>query len=266
MSISCLRAAAAILLAGPTRIGTMIPSLAASAAPRNEVSSHGCTTTVVAGGTCLARLMRRSYLAWVCTTGAACVFAITKLLGWSQFVRPGSRRFSGFFAPPLRQRHGGWRLDTKQPGNALESLGGFARDLSARTHHLAEGRKGLAAQLAIRRQQLGNCRKCRLLVDQQHEKLLADEGLEIRQRQAWLVVVDGAQAADGGNRAFVDAAACHADVEHAAGEAFAQASLGDVRPQFGNAGVQQLAMQPALSGPALRARIGRIDADGRLQR
>ncbi len=55
-------ATAAIFAAGPTRIGTMMPACAASTAPRSEVSSQGCTTTVVAGGTCFARAISRSYL------------------------------------------------------------------------------------------------------------------------------------------------------------------------------------------------------------
>jgi hypothetical protein len=41
----------------------MIPAAAASAAPRNEVSSQGWTTIVVAGRTCLARAIKRSYSA-----------------------------------------------------------------------------------------------------------------------------------------------------------------------------------------------------------
>ncbi len=57
------RATAAILAAGPTRIGTMMPASAASTGPRSEVSSQGWTTTVVAGGTSLAWAMSRSYLA-----------------------------------------------------------------------------------------------------------------------------------------------------------------------------------------------------------
>ena len=40
----------------------MIPASAASIAPRNEVSSQGCTTIVVAGGTFFALAIRRSYL------------------------------------------------------------------------------------------------------------------------------------------------------------------------------------------------------------
>ena len=42
----------------------MMPASAASVTPRNEVSSQGCTTTVVAAGTCFARAMSRSYFEW----------------------------------------------------------------------------------------------------------------------------------------------------------------------------------------------------------
>ena len=40
----------------------MMPASAASIGPRNEVSSQGYTTTVVAAGTSLARAISRSYL------------------------------------------------------------------------------------------------------------------------------------------------------------------------------------------------------------
>ncbi len=63
MSRPCSRATAAIFAAGPTRIGTMMPASAASTAPRSEVSSHGCTTIVGAGGTSFARAISRSYFA-----------------------------------------------------------------------------------------------------------------------------------------------------------------------------------------------------------
>ena len=62
MSMPCCCATAAILAAGPTRIGAMMPASAASTAPRSEVSSQGCATTVVAGGTCFACAISRSYL------------------------------------------------------------------------------------------------------------------------------------------------------------------------------------------------------------
>jgi hypothetical protein len=40
----------------------MIPAAALSTAPRNEVSSQGCTTTVGTTGTALAAAISRSYL------------------------------------------------------------------------------------------------------------------------------------------------------------------------------------------------------------
>src|SRR5262249_24993935 len=61
MSRSCSRATAAILAAGPTMIGTMMPACAASMGPRREERSHGWATTVVAAGTCLALPSSRSY-------------------------------------------------------------------------------------------------------------------------------------------------------------------------------------------------------------
>src|SRR3954469_15092002 len=57
----CLAATSLILAAGPTRIALMIPASADSIAPRNELSSQGCTITVVTVGTPLAMAIRRSY-------------------------------------------------------------------------------------------------------------------------------------------------------------------------------------------------------------
>src|SRR3954447_22659687 len=57
----CLAATSLILAAGPTRIALMIPASADSTAPRNELSSQGCTTTVETVGTRLAPAIRRSY-------------------------------------------------------------------------------------------------------------------------------------------------------------------------------------------------------------
>ena len=44
------------LVCGADQHGLMMPSWAASIAPRSEVSSHGCTTSVIAGGTTLFAL------------------------------------------------------------------------------------------------------------------------------------------------------------------------------------------------------------------
>src|SRR6201989_1226086 len=61
MSSLCLSATAEIFPTGPTMIGLIIPISAASTAPRNDVSSQGCTTSVVTAGHALARAIRLSY-------------------------------------------------------------------------------------------------------------------------------------------------------------------------------------------------------------
>src|SRR4030095_1114514 len=54
-------AMAAILSAGPTRIGTMIPLSAAATAPDNALASHGCATAVGIGAKPLHLSSNRSY-------------------------------------------------------------------------------------------------------------------------------------------------------------------------------------------------------------
>ena len=76
-----LRDAARNLRLGPTRIGTINPASAASMAPCSEVSSHGCATTVVLGGSSFARAMRRSYFS--CLRGCGPGFALAATVGLS---------------------------------------------------------------------------------------------------------------------------------------------------------------------------------------
>src|SRR5215470_5603577 len=57
----CFVATSLILTAGPTRVALMIFASADSIAPRNELSSQGCTTTVDTVGTPFAATIRRSY-------------------------------------------------------------------------------------------------------------------------------------------------------------------------------------------------------------
>ena len=54
-------ATAVIFADGPTRTGSMMPSSAASIAPRKEDWSHGCTTIVTPRCASFARPIRRSY-------------------------------------------------------------------------------------------------------------------------------------------------------------------------------------------------------------
>src|SRR4029077_18449026 len=65
----------------PDQDGNDEAGRAASAAPPKELSSQGLTTMVVAGGTCLARAIKHSYFAWVCTGGATWETAITNSCG-----------------------------------------------------------------------------------------------------------------------------------------------------------------------------------------
>src|SRR5712672_3108246 len=48
---------------GPTRIGAISPSRAASTIPSMEIRSQGCATAVVTGGSCRAARKSRSYRA-----------------------------------------------------------------------------------------------------------------------------------------------------------------------------------------------------------
>src|SRR6266446_5634944 len=60
MSSSARSATSRTRSGGPTRIGAIRPSLAASTAPLSETSSQGCATAVVTGGSCLAARRSRS--------------------------------------------------------------------------------------------------------------------------------------------------------------------------------------------------------------
>ena len=63
MSMPCSFAIASIRARGPTRIGAISPSFAASTAPRSELSSQGCATAVGVGGSALQASMRCWYFA-----------------------------------------------------------------------------------------------------------------------------------------------------------------------------------------------------------
>ncbi len=61
MSMANSFAIASIRARGPTRIGAIRPSFAASTAPRRELSSQGCATAVGVGASALQASMRRWY-------------------------------------------------------------------------------------------------------------------------------------------------------------------------------------------------------------
>ena len=65
MSMPCCLATASIRARGPTRIGAIRPSCAASTAPRSELSSQGCATAVGVGGSALQKSSSRWYFSCV---------------------------------------------------------------------------------------------------------------------------------------------------------------------------------------------------------
>src|SRR5215831_4130376 len=83
----CFVATSLILAAGPTRVALMIFASADSIAPRNELSSQGCTTTVDTVGTPFAATIRRSYF----DPGALAAAGMT-LIGSLQSGLRGLRR------------------------------------------------------------------------------------------------------------------------------------------------------------------------------
>ena len=78
MSMPCSAATATIFAAGPTSTGSMSRSVAASIAPRSEVSSHGWVTIVTAGEPSRAAAISRSYFLVVsatCASASGCLAA-----------------------------------------------------------------------------------------------------------------------------------------------------------------------------------------------
>src|SRR5215469_11487215 len=87
-----------ILSAGPTRIGLIIPSSAASQTPVNDDSSQGWTTIVTADGTCRLAVIRRSYLlcgglaSTEATLMARSLLILSRLGGLGPFDIPDERK------------------------------------------------------------------------------------------------------------------------------------------------------------------------------
>src|SRR5262245_20508148 len=257
----CSRATAEILAAGPTRIGTMMPASAASIGPRSEPSSQGWATTVVAGGTCLALAISRSYFecGGLATGPTAAIVPISLSFSVSMTTSPYPS-----CAPvvPLRCLPKGGPagasccIDAEQPGDLAQSRPVLRRHFPARGHHLLDEVECLAPQLFIGRKHRRQRRKRGLLIDQQHVELLAHERLEVGQ---WQVAVGLADAPDRLEAALVDRGPRHADVEQRADHGFAQAADRDARLEVGDPALQQLAVQGALCGLPQRLRRGRVD-------
>src|SRR5205085_7045498 len=127
MLMLCLAATLAIFDAGPTRIGLMIPASAASAVPRSEVSSQGCTTIVVTAGTAFAAAISRSYFEGRASP-AACV-----LIAWLPVKRPSPADRKGLYSPAR------WNLRSLQ---TARSRGAAALRLRRKFRHLRKAHRG----------------------------------------------------------------------------------------------------------------------------
>src|SRR5437899_3226565 len=105
----------------------MMPASAASVAPRSEVSSHGCTTTVVAAGTSFARAIRRSY--FDCGGPATGPTAASVPISLSLVSTTNSPdRLRGL---PQGRLEGLLFIDAEQLANALEPFFRLTPDLAA---------------------------------------------------------------------------------------------------------------------------------------
>src|SRR6478672_7844566 len=184
ISIPCCLATAVILATGPTRMGTMMPSSAAALAPRSEVSSQGWTTTVVAGGTSFASEISLSYLLLGgCPKGPPAVMAPISL-SWNMLRSPlllacleaplSSRDLRLNFPPRKRNGCCFSLLNSEQPANLAQPLLVLRRQLPNGGHHFLDHIKGFASRLGFRRKHGRNSSEQRLLIDQQHEVLIAD--------------------------------------------------------------------------------------------
>src|SRR5262245_19062624 len=271
MSMPYSRATAEIFFAGPTRMGTMMPASAASTGPRREVSSQGCATMVVAGGTSFALAMSRSYFecgglpnGLLAAISPIWLSVSMKKPPLPHATAPLRTRFSRCFRQKRdvcpRRRH---RVDAEQLGDLVQSPLVLGGEVAARTQHEVDEAEHLAPGLGIAREQPRDCAERGLLVDQQHVELFAHERLEGRQRD---VAVRAAKAADGLEAALVDRAAPHAGIDQPADDRFAYAPDGHARFDLGDPGLQQLAMQRVLRRRSQGLRRRRLDADRGLQR
>src|SRR5262245_5237750 len=270
MSIPCSRATVEIFAAGPTRMGTMMPASAASTGPRREVSSQGCATMVVAGGTSFALAISRSYFECGGLRNGLLAAIAPIWLSLSMKKPPATAldrapkmRLSRCFRQkrdirPRRRTH----LDAEQPCDLVQPPLVLGGEVAACTQYEVDEAEHLAPGLGIAREHPRDGGERGLLVEQQHVELLAHECLEDRQRD---LAVCAAKAAHRLEAAFVDRAASQSGIDKPADDRFAYAPDGYARLELGDPLLQQFAMNRTPRRLSQRARPHRVDADGSLQ-
>ena len=169
-----------ILASGPTSTGSISCSAAASIAPRSEVSSQGWATIVTAGVPSRAAAIRRSYFS----------------VGLGARM-PSCRQDASRLASPAPDR--GRRA--RRRGAAARPRHRPARRLASTT--LASAAKASRRSSTALGHQAGNRAQRRLLVDEQHQVLLAHQRLEVVERHLPARRVGVAEPADRREAALV---------------------------------------------------------------
>src|SRR5262249_2949280 len=171
----------------------MMPASAASTGPRNEVSSQGCTTTVVAAGTCFALAISRSYFEWGGSATGPIAARVPISLSLSPcMLRPPSippppggavrcdcpaagrgassrrscLRAKGRPAPKIWCRACSF-ADAEQPGDTFDPLLVFGRESAACAQYLLDEIERLEPFLGFGGDHRGNGRERCVAVDQQ---------------------------------------------------------------------------------------------------
>ena len=264
MSRPCSRATAGNLRGRPDQDRNDDAGFRRFDAPRSDVSSQGWTTTVVAGGTSLARAISRSYLRAAAAFERAdgrdrADLAVT----WSESIDDLSAtvradpaeapRHDAFACDSFRCCRKGVGPDCRSVSTPNSRATRCSRSLSsAESSPLAVSTcsissNALLPRLGVRRKHRRNRRQRRFRVDQQHEELLAHQRLEVRQAACRRARARMRRTASKPRSST--APARHPDIEQSADDGFAQAARRNARLEFGNPVLQQFAMQRALARP-----------------
>src|SRR5262249_44752737 len=158
------------------------------------------------------------------------------------------------------------RFEAEQAIDLLQPLGHCVVDIAACAQRLPQELKRLVAGLRLVRQHRWNSCEGGVRVDQQHQILLAHERLEVGQREALHSTLTAPDTPHHFKAAFVARTSGHADVQEGSHNSLLQPSGWNARLQLGNSGLQQLAMQSALSRSAQWPAARRVDASNRLHR
>ena len=105
--------------------------------------------------------------------------------------------------------------------NLAQPLLVLSRELPASGHHFLDHFKGLSSRLGLGRKHRRKRSKGCILIDQQHEVLLAHERLEFRKRH---ISISSAKATHSLKSTWVNGTPTHAGVDEGANDGFAQSA------------------------------------------